>query len=226
MNQTATRNKTTRPAAGPSAGAAVREAEKHARPPDKRAQRKARTRREIYTAAMQLFSARGFDNVTIEEICEAAGCAKATFFLHFTGKAALIAEFNAHLVERLAAGLDPEAESAEARLRRLVRAIVAEYEANAPVMRQMAREFLNQPALVPAAEAANREVVHLVEQIIAEGQARGEFSRATDPALAATALVSTWGAFTARWSDVEPDIDVAAAHEALLDLVLGGLRPR
>lgn len=200
------------------------------RAPDRRAARKARTRREIYAAAMRLFAARGFSAVTIEEICEAAGCAKATFFLHFAGKAALIEEFNAHLVERLAADLDAGAGSAEARLRRLVAAIVAEYEANAPVMRQMAREFLNQPALVPAARAANRDVVDLVEQIVADGQASGEFARDVDPPLAATALVSTWGAFTARWTDTDTEtgagIDVSDAHDALLALILGGLRPR
>ena len=193
---------------------------------DRRAARKARTRREIYGAAMRLFSARGFDAVTIEEICEAAGCAKATFFLHFVGKAALIEEFNAHLVERLAAEMEAGRGCAETRLRRLVAAFIAEYEANAPVMRQMAREFLNQPALMPAARAANRDIVDLVEQIVADGQAAGEFSPDVDPSLAATALVSTWGAFTARWSDADADMDPAAAHEALLTLILSGLRPR
>ncbi len=192
----------------------------------KRAQRKARTRRDIYEAAMRLFSARGFDDVTIEEICEAAGCAKATFFLHFASKAALVGEFNTRLVERLSEELENAPEGAEVRLRRLVAAFISEYESHAAVMRQMAREFLNQPALYSAAEQANRDVVDLVETIIAEGQASGEFSTEATPALAAMTLVSAWGAYTARWSEDHAVADPAAFHDELLTLILGGLRPR
>ncbi len=195
-------------------------------PGDKRAQRKARTRRDIYNAAMQLFAARSFDEVRIEEICEAAGIAKATFFLHFGSKAALIEEFNAQLVSRLANDMKSAPTSAETRLRMFVTALVAEWEANAGVMRQMAREFVNQPALVPAAEAANREIVDLVETIIADGQATGEFSASADPSLAATALISTWGAFTARWSGHGTQINITKLHNDLLKLILGGLTPR
>ncbi|WP_425063565.1 TetR/AcrR family transcriptional regulator [Pyruvatibacter mobilis] len=204
--------------------------ETRAATPDKRSLRKARTRRHIYEAAMQLFAARGYDDVRIEEICEAAGIAKATFFLHFGSKAALIEEFNAQLVDRLARDLADETATAEARLRRYVDALVEEWEGNAEVVRQMSREFLNQPALMPAAEAANRSIVPLVQGIIADGQRRGEFAPSVDAALAATMLVSTWGAFAARWSDSLNEegrpADVGKLHHDLLDLVLGGLTPR
>jgi len=204
-----------------------------AKPVDKRTARKARTRRHIFETAMQLFAARSFDTVRIEEICEAAGIAKATFFLHFASKAALIEEFNAQLVDRLqrelAAAPDTTpgtATAAEARLRLFVRVLVEEYEANAAVMRQMAREFLNQKDLVAAAQSANREVVDVVETIITDGQASGEFAAHHDPSLAATALISTWGAFTVRWSGAGTQVDIAKLHDDLLNLILGGLRPR
>ncbi|GGD03703.1 TetR/AcrR family transcriptional regulator [Pyruvatibacter mobilis] len=179
---------------------------------------------------MALFAARGYDDVRIEEICDAAGIAKATFFLHFASKAALIEEFNSQLVDRLARDLEDESAPAEARLRRYVDALVEEWEGNAEVVRQMSREFLNQPALMPAAEAANRTIVTLVEGIIADGQERGEFINTADASLAATALVSTWGAFAARWSDSLNEkgrpADVRQLHHDLLDLILGGLTPR
>ena len=62
--------------------------------PSRRARKKERTRREIYQAAMDLFAARGFDAVTVEQICEAADVARGTFFLHFPTKSALLFEFN------------------------------------------------------------------------------------------------------------------------------------
>ncbi len=182
---------------------------------------------------MQLFAERSFDAVRIEEICDAAGIAKATFFLHFASKAALIEQFNAQLVDRLQSDLaaaPDTANSAEQRLRLFVRLLVDEYEANAGVMRQMAREFVNQTGLVSAAQSANREVVDVVESIIADGQASGEFAAINDPSLAATALISTWGAFTVRWSGPQcargTQVDIAKLHDDLLNLILGGLRPR
>ncbi|MDW3097741.1 TetR/AcrR family transcriptional regulator [Pyruvatibacter sp.] len=183
----------------------------------------------MFDAAMQLFAQRSFDAVRIEEICDAAGIAKATFFLHFASKAALIEQFNAQLVDRLQSDLaaaPDTANSAEQRLRLFVRLLVDEYEANAGVMRQMAREFVNQTDLVSAAESANREVVDVVESIIADGQASGEFAAINDPSLAATALISTWGAFTVRWSGPGTQVDIAKLHDDLLNLILGGLRPR
>lgn len=178
---------------------------------------------------MALFATRSYDDVRIEEICEAAGIAKATFFLHFASKAALIEEFNGQLVDRLGGELEDapgSADSAEARLRLFVRLLVDEYEANAGVMRQMAREFVNQTDLVAAAQNANRDVVDVVESIIADGQKTGEFAAINDPSLAATALISTWGAFTVRWSGPGTQVDIAKLHDDLLNLILGGLKPR
>ena len=64
--------------------------------------KKERTRREIYRTAMQLFGEHGYDGVTIEDICAGAGIAKATFFLHFRNKAALLLAFNEEITTALA----------------------------------------------------------------------------------------------------------------------------
>ena len=56
--------------------------------------KRARTRKRIYEAAMLLFQERGYRETTIAEICEAAGIARATFFLHFPLKSALVLEWS------------------------------------------------------------------------------------------------------------------------------------
>jgi AcrR family transcriptional regulator len=48
--------------------------------PSRRARKKERTRRDIFAAAMDLFVARGFEAVTIDDICRAADVARGTFF--------------------------------------------------------------------------------------------------------------------------------------------------
>jgi AcrR family transcriptional regulator len=54
-----------------------------------RERKKAQTRERIASVALELFSRRGFEAVTIEEICEAAEVARATLFSYFPTKEAL-----------------------------------------------------------------------------------------------------------------------------------------
>lgn len=54
--------------------------------PDLRARRREQTRREVGEVALRLFAERGYDDVTVAEIAEAAGISRRTFFTHFASK--------------------------------------------------------------------------------------------------------------------------------------------
>lgn len=58
------------------------------RPMGQRELQRLETRRNLSEHAIRLFSERGFDQVTVEEIASAAGVSTRTFFLHFPTKAA------------------------------------------------------------------------------------------------------------------------------------------
>ncbi|MEP2827615.1 TetR/AcrR family transcriptional regulator [Parvibaculum sp.] len=191
----------------------------------RRAGKKERTRQEIYRSAMRLFADSDYDNVTIEDICAAAGIAKATFFLHFAGKSALITAFNEEITHSLAERLAGHTGSAEEELLLLVSVLREAWELNAPVMHKMLRDFLDQPALVSKAAAANESVLDLVTRIVARGQERGEFVTYCQPEVAAVALVAAWSAFTAWWLQ-NPESDTDDINRGLLDFQLNGLKKK
>ena len=63
-----------------------------------REQRRAR----IEKTALELFRTRGFDNVTVEDVCAEAGVAPATFYRHFGTKEEVVFAYR----EEFAAALD------------------------------------------------------------------------------------------------------------------------
>ena len=53
---------------------------------------KDKTRKKILRSAFQLFSAKGFDGVTVNELMENCGLTRGAFYAHFSGKSALYNE--------------------------------------------------------------------------------------------------------------------------------------
>lgn len=176
---------------------------------------------------MRLFSERGYDGVTIEDICAGASVAKATFFLHFENKAALLREFNNEITQALAERLAGHDGTAEDQLILLLLAFREAYEMNATVMSKMLREFIDQPSALSRAATVNESVVDLVTEIVRRGQDRGELRREILPALAAVAIVSTWSAIAAFASE-HPDTqtETEQASRQIIGITLNGLKKK
>src|SRR5690349_7906847 len=76
-------------------------------------------RDEVVRAAWQLFSEQGFEATTVEQIAQAAGMSRRTFFRYFTGKDELILDKLLEVGDRVAEALAvrPPEESAWSALR-------------------------------------------------------------------------------------------------------------
>ncbi len=76
----------------------------------RRAQQKESTRQELFARAMQLFSERGYEAVSVEDIVTAARVARGTFYFHFPSKEDVLLEAvrrgERHIVGRMAAVAD------------------------------------------------------------------------------------------------------------------------
>lgn len=157
----------------------------------RRARKKERTRREIYAAAIALFARRGFDAVSVEQICADADVAKATFFLHFPTKSALLFEFSRVLSAELAARLAGPRKDVAAEVSLMLDLFSERWLEHGAVMAAMLREFLKTPGSVLAMEREGRELRGVVESLLRRGQESGALRADVDVRLAAAIFFST-----------------------------------
>lgn len=194
--------------------------------PERPLRKKERTRREIYAAAMALFARRGFEQVTVEQVCEAAGIAKATFFTHFPTKSALLLEFQREVASELAARPAGPRASAAQELRQMVEHFAARWLPHAEVMGAMLRDFLATPALVATARRQDDVIRGLIEDVVRHGQARGEFSRALSPRLVSAMFLATSAAILSGLVYADGEATAEEVREQFLSALLHGLALR
>jgi len=187
-----------------------------------------RTRREIFEAAMDLFAARGFDAVTVEQVCAAADVAKGTFFLHFSSKAALLVEWNRGLAAELADRLrDPRdnRDSALLQYRTLVEYLGEHWRRRPDATRSLLPQLVAPRPPDRDAPASDRDLRAVVEAVVRRGQERGEFRRNVSPRLAAGAFLATCAAVFAAVAE-RGDTPEAQRNELLHALLHGLSEPK
>jgi AcrR family transcriptional regulator len=146
------------------------------KPPEKPGKR-ARTRRRIFNAAMRLFEERGYRQTTVADICAATDIARATFFLHFPLKSALILELSRAMAAEWAAHRLrlPEATPSET-LRQLLEFIMSRdvsRDVATSLLDEFRQDFGEDHSLVTAPGTMLGEVVRLV----AAAQRKRELTR-------------------------------------------------
>ena len=126
-------------------------------------------RARVERAALELFALRGFDAVTTEEVADAAGISRRTFFRHHPTKAdAVWGDFARH-VARLAELLR-DADPTRPILAAVCRAYVDVNDYgpdDLPVLRQRMRLILTEPALQAHSQLRYAEIDRVVAEYVA-----------------------------------------------------------
>lgn len=160
------------------------------------------TRGRIIQAAWQLFYRQGYDDTTVEEIIEASGTSRGSFYHYFEGKDALLSSVSYlfdEKYEELMASMDPAMNSFD-QLMLLNRELFAMIE-NSISMDLLARLYSSQ--LVTKGDRHlldhNRTYYRVLRQIVVQGQQRGELRQSATAneivrayALCERALIYDW----------------------------------
>lgn len=136
-----------------------------------------KTRDKIYASAIRLFYIKGYDFVTIEEICSEAGVSKGLFYNYFASKdEVLFSEFHKFedVYREVRKSFLPDETSAERLLACTEKMIlyILNNELKKAALRIVYMDALKQPNGILMNK--EREFYSIIKEIIAYGQQRGE----------------------------------------------------
>jgi len=177
--------------------------------PSLQARKQEFVRDAIWTAAIDLFSEKGFDDTTVEDIVAAAGTSRRTFFRHFESKRDLMA----HPIESYGASLTKAIDScpSSSSPAQLYRHVVLEV-AQRTVSDPRTRKVMEIAAKYPAARDAQLSRVAAVQDRAAEAFARRSRNEVTAHVLAGLTLSTLSLVYRVWFSEGKKNIDAAVQH--------------
>jgi AcrR family transcriptional regulator len=167
-----------------------------AQPLGLRERKKERVREQLLEAAVKLFSRKGFDATTIDDIVGAVEVSRRTFFRYFdTKEDVLPAWFDRH-VETVLATIDarPAGEDAMATLRHVLDGIAALYESKIAIVLTIERVISREPSMVARRYVRLEEMAErLAERLAARGAREADLLVLTRVTMAiANSAVERW----------------------------------
>ncbi|MEL6737968.1 MAG: TetR/AcrR family transcriptional regulator [Pseudomonadota bacterium] len=191
-------------------------------PAQKRGRKKRATSHRIFTCAIELMQKEGFHSVTVEQICERAGIARATFFQHFGSKAALMGVFTDIVRQRIGDELASTDLAPVEQLKRIADHLQRLADELGAVASDMLAAFASEPGVRFRVDDPTTGITQVVAGIIEEGQAQGAFSDRWNPQYAAISLMAAWVAVS-RHRVANPHASRGSALHDVLDQHLFGL---
>jgi len=205
-------------------------------PPRRRAgltqERSRDTRRRLVRTAMRLWAERGFEtgieDTTIDEIVQAAGVTKGTFYFHFAHKEEILLELGyqtACLLCEEAARCITAKRSIEDSLRLVTSALVTSVKAAPPAAVGRAMAEFHRPRR-PGDEppSSNPSFAQALEMLFARAREEGEVTGEVDPAEMAQIVEALYVESLREWSQGRLR-HLNAALQRRTAIVLAGLRP-
>lgn len=178
--------------------------------PGLRERKKVRLRQQIIDTSIRLFRKRGYENTRVDDVVQILEISQPTFFRYFPSKDAVLREVGrrgfACIKEHLQSELSSNASTAE-RLRRMYRGMSQEVASDKPLWRAVVLSGAMDPIRSPEMRQPEEIAVSLLREILAEGQKRGEITRAFPVDHLAEFMEGLYTTVVRRWA-----IDLTGPH--------------
>ncbi len=204
---------------------------KHKGQPSRREREKARKRQEILDVALELFTQKGYHNVTMHAIAEGAEFAVGTLYKFFRNKddlyMALVLEKSKEFHDATNAALVGHTDEVE-RLRNYIKVKSALLSTQVPMIRLYFSEIYGESfnlmtELNTRIREHHRETLGILAAVFEAGMQRGYFRRSADPHTLAIALDAITTAFLFRWLEDPQGCPYPEDPDVILDILFKGL---
>lgn len=173
----------------------------------------------IFDAAIRLFDERGYDDISVEEICAEAGVGRATFFRYFETKSGLIRELDQRVAARVREQLQELDDPSFDELLRVVADTLHQTWAQASSgLRALGRESSSVPRPTRRVFAYTLEVIF---DVVRMAQQRREVISDLPPALISYVVIVQLTGAVGWWLD-NPDNDLRDLLDGIVRHCLTG----
>jgi len=186
------------------------------------------TRRIIFETAMDLFAEKGYDGVTVDDICEKAGVAKSTFYNLFKSKDQIIVEEFLKIDTYYKEILEKLKRKKKSHIDKMVQFITLtfKYISNQGIE---TIKVTYHSQIGPSVEgspvaSSERPLYQIVEQIVQEAQEAGEVRTDINAAIITQTLVRFTRGVVYDWCLQNGGFDLEQAGREYLKLVIDGIR--
>ena len=191
--------------------------------------RKAVRRAEILAAAREVFLALPYEQASITQIADAAGCVVGTIYGYFDSKRALLDAVLADFYDELIADIEPRfavIEGTADRLRFLVARHLQITLDDAAWLQLLAREARGDESYFGSTlHALNRRYAQFVTRTLADGITRGELRADLEPTLARDFFFGGMEHWARNTVGRGRPCDPVASARQIVDMLLGGWAP-
>ncbi len=181
-----------------------------------------RSRLRLMHAAHDLFVEHGYQNVTVNDICNRAGLTKGAFYHHFPGKESLyrqllVPSLDEYIQERFT--MD-EADGTREKLQNLARCV---FEVSKSMGRElMAQDFIRMLSCQSSdIYRTERVYTRILSQIISDGMERGEMRTDLDLRNNIMLYACLMSGFLVRWSSANEADNTCIGWDTLLEQEIG-----
>ena len=194
-----------------------------------RERKKAKLRQQIIDTSIRLFRKHGYENTRVEDIVQILEISQPTFFRYFPSKDAVLREVGRRgfscIKEHLETELSSNATTAE-RLRRMYEGMAREVESDRPLWRAVVLSAAMDPVRSPEMRRPEEIAVSLLREILAEGQKRGEVTKAFPVAHLAEFMEGLYTTVVRRWAvDLSGPHNLSERVRSALGFFLKGVQP-